>query len=127
MSVATGTRSVRWRRSLRTCTRGERVRGPLHTLGFYHILVFIMVALKSKKKLMIVKDGIEHEFQVAEEGRVVVSVPELPGCVSEWGTFEEAWGMPQDTLQGWLYVTKNHSDAIPSKVESLVPKNECMA
>ena len=60
-----------------------------------------MQKLKPKDRLKITKDGIEYEFEVAKEGRYVVSVPELPGCVSEGDTFEEAWEMIQDAMEGW--------------------------
>ena len=41
-----------------------------------------MQTLKPKDKLKIVKDSIEYEFEVAEDGGYVVSVPELPRCNS---------------------------------------------
>ena len=47
-----------------------------------------MQKLKPKDKFKITKDDIEYEFEVAEEGGYVVSVPELPGCLSEGDTFE---------------------------------------
>ena len=81
-----------------------------------------MIGLKPKDKLKIIKDGVEYEFQLAEEGGFIVSVPELPGCVSEGDDFEHAWDMIQDALRGWLYVAQKHGDPIPSKFEPLVPK-----
>ncbi len=74
-----------------------------------------MQKLKPKDKLKIVKDSIEYEFEVAEEGGYLVSVPELPGCLSEGDTFEKAWEMIQDALEGWLHVAKEHGDPIPEK------------
>ncbi|MCH8206248.1 MAG: type II toxin-antitoxin system HicB family antitoxin [Chloroflexi bacterium] len=68
-----------------------------------------------KDKLKITKDGIEYEFEVAEEGGYFVAVPELPGCVSEGETFEEAWEMIQDAMNGWLHVAREHGDPIPSR------------
>ena len=52
-----------------------------------------MQTLKPKDKLKIVKDSIEYEFEVAEEGGYLVSVPELPGCLSKGDTFEKSWEM----------------------------------
>ena len=72
-----------------------------------------MQKLKPRDKLKIIKDNIEYEFEVAEEGGYTVSVPELPGCLSEGGTFEEAWDMIQDAMEGWLLVAAKHGDLIP--------------
>jgi predicted RNase H-like HicB family nuclease len=77
-------------------------------------------ALKPKDKLKITKDGIEYEFEVAEEGGYIASVPELPGCVSEGDTFEEALAMIQDALRGWLHVAAKHGDPIPPKFKPFV-------
>ena len=74
-----------------------------------------MQKLKPNDKLKISRDDIEYEFEVAEEGGYVVSVAELPGCVSEGDTFEEAWEMIQDAMTGWLYVATKHGDPIPRK------------
>ncbi|HKZ50719.1 MAG TPA: type II toxin-antitoxin system HicB family antitoxin [Dehalococcoidia bacterium] len=52
-------------------------------------------------------------FEKAEEGGFVVSVPELPGCVSEGATFEEALAMIKDAMAGWLAVACKHADPIP--------------
>ena len=46
--------------------------------------------LKPRDRLKIVKDEIEYLFEVAEEGGYLVSVSELPGCLSDGDTFEEA-------------------------------------
>ena len=51
-----------------------------------------MQKLKPKDKFRIVKDDIEYEFEVAEEGGYTASVPDLPGCLSEGDTFEQALG-----------------------------------
>ena len=67
---------------------------------------------------------IEYEFEVAEEGGYTVSVPELPGCLSEGGTFEEAWDMIQDAMEGWLLVAAKHGDPIPSQFIGLVEENQ---
>ena len=64
-----------------------------------------MLKLEPADTFTIVKDGIEIEFEVAEEGGYVVSVPELPGCVTEGDTFEEAIAMIEDAMRDgsrWL-------------------------
>ena len=52
-----------------------------------------MPSLKPKDRLKIIKDDIEYEFEVAAEGGYMVTIPEIPGCVSEGATFEEALEM----------------------------------
>ena len=51
-----------------------------------------MQKLKPKDKLKIIKEDIEDEFEVAAEGGYLVSVPELPGCLSEGDTFSRKPG-----------------------------------
>ena len=76
--------------------------------------------LKPRDRLKIVKDDIEYLFEVAEEGGYVVSVPELPGCLSEGDTFEGAWEMIQDAMAGWLQVASEHGDTVPEKFRELI-------
>lgn len=45
-------------------------------------------------------------FEPAEEGGYVVSIPALPGCISEGDTFEEALTMIKDAMQGYLAVAR---------------------
>ena len=78
-----------------------------------------MQTLKAKDVLNITKDGVGYEFEVAEEGGFVVSVPDLPGCVSNGDTFEDAWEMIQDAMEGWLQVALEHGDPIPAKFQRL--------
>ena len=79
-----------------------------------------MQKLKPKDKLKITRDDVEYEFEVAEEGGYIVSVPKLPGCVSEGETFEEAWEMIQDAIAGWLDVATKHGDPIPQNFRGLI-------
>ena len=72
-----------------------------------------MQKLKPKDKFRIVKDDIEYEFEVAEEGGYTASVPDLPGCLSEGDTFEQALAMIQDAMEGWLTVAAKHGDPVP--------------
>ena len=79
-----------------------------------------MLRLKPLGRFNIVRDDIVFEFDVAEEGGYVVAVPELPGCLSEGDTFEQAWEMIQDAMQGWLEVATMHGDHVPSKFQRLL-------
>ena len=46
--------------------------------------------MKAQERIIVIKNGIELDFEAAEEGGYTVTVPDLPGCVSEGDTFEEA-------------------------------------
>ncbi len=52
-------------------------------------------------------------FDPAVEGGFVVSVPALPGCMSQGETFEEAKQNIQDAIRGYLDVLKEDGDQIP--------------
>jgi predicted RNase H-like HicB family nuclease len=45
-------------------------------------------------------------FNPSDEGGFVVSVPALPGCMSQGETFEEAERNIQDAISGYLDVLK---------------------
>ena len=83
-----------------------------------------MQKLKPRDKLKIIRDGIEYEFEVAEEGGYIASVPELPGCVSQGDTFEQALEMIQDAAEGWLRVAAKHGDPFPQKFRSLIKSSD---
>ena len=38
----------------------------------------------------------------------VVEAPELPGCMSQGKTLDEALEHIKDAIKGWLYVAKKH-------------------
>ncbi len=57
-------------------------------------------------------------FQKAEEGGYVISIPEMPGCVTEADTFEEGLAMVKDALEGLLEVALKFGDPIPEQLRS---------
>lgn len=59
-------------------------------------------------------------FEPAEEGGYIVSVPALPGCVTEGGTFEEAAAMIKDAVEGYLLVLKETGQEIPQEKPEVV-------
>lgn len=59
-------------------------------------------------------------FEPAEEGGYVVSVPALPGCLTEGDTFEEAVDMIKDAMKGYLAVLKKEGLEIPQETEDIV-------
>lgn len=59
-------------------------------------------------------------FEPAEEGGYVVTVPALPGCVTEGDTFEEAAEMAKDAIGGYLAVLKEIGEEIPEEKGEVV-------
>lgn len=59
-------------------------------------------------------------FEPAEEGGYVVTVPALPGCITEGDTFEEAVEMVKDAIEGYLSVLKDEGEEIPRETEDIV-------
>lgn len=62
-----------------------------------------------------------REFEVVltpeEEGGYSVSVPALPGCVSQGQTREEALAMIREAIEGYLESLEAHGDPVPAQVE----------
>lgn len=52
-------------------------------------------------------------FYPAEEGGYVVEIPELPGCLSQGETAEEALAMIQDAKKCWLQTALVKGTEIP--------------
>ena len=52
-------------------------------------------------------------FEPAEEGGYVVTVPALPGLVTEGDTLEEARAMAKDAIRGYLESLQKHGENIP--------------
>lgn len=59
-------------------------------------------------------------FEPAEEGGYVVSVPAIPGCVTQGETFEEAVANIKDAMQGCLAVLKEEGEDIPQEKSDIV-------
>jgi predicted RNase H-like HicB family nuclease len=54
-------------------------------------------------------------FEPAQEGGYVVSVPALPGCLTQGETFEEAKKNVQEAISLYLSVLKEDGDEIPEE------------
>lgn len=52
-------------------------------------------------------------FEPAEEGGYVVTVPALPGLVTEGDSLEEAREMVKDAIRGYLESLRKHGEEIP--------------
>ncbi len=73
-----------------------------------------------KKKLT--KKILEYTviFEPADEGGYIVSVPALPGCVTNGETFEHATAMIKDAMEGYLVVLKEEGLEIPEENSEVV-------
>jgi predicted RNase H-like HicB family nuclease len=74
---------------------------------------------RTLRQFRVIDDGITFEFEEAEEGGYTVTVPDLPGCISEGDTFEEALDMIQDALRSYLVVAREYGDPIPEAYRAL--------
>jgi len=54
-------------------------------------------------------------FEPAEEGGFVVTIPVLPGCVTEGETFEEAVKMAKEAVKCYLGSLRKHGEPIPEE------------
>lgn len=52
-------------------------------------------------------------FEPSEEGGFTVTVPALPGCITEGDTFEEALHMVKDAIEAYLFSLDKHNQPIP--------------
>ena len=76
--------------------------------------------LTATDRFVVLTDGVEYEFEVAEEGGYTVSVPAYPSCISEGDTFEEALENTQDALIGCLGAARDLNLPIPEQLEHLL-------
>jgi len=56
-----------------------------------------------------------------EGGGYTVTVPALPGCVTEGDTLEEAIAMARDAIEGYIESLQKHGEPIPEDVPSSEP------
>lgn len=52
-------------------------------------------------------------FEPAIEGGFTVTVPALPGCITEGDTFEEALKMAKDAIEAYIFSLNKHNEPIP--------------
>jgi len=57
-------------------------------------------------------------IEPAEEGGYIVSVPALPGCVTQGETREEALAMARDAIQGYIASLRKHGESLPEGYET---------
>jgi antitoxin HicB len=92
-------------------------------LGFHSWSVCV-----ARKALVLLYKGKMSKFLVyiepAEEGGYIVSCPQLPGCVTQGETVEEAIAMIKDAIQGYIASLKKHGEPLPPSLEEGVERVE---
>lgn len=63
-------------------------------------------------------------LEQAEEGGYVVSCPQLPGCVTQGETVDEALAMIRDAIQGYIASLQKHGEPIPSSLDETIERAE---
>lgn len=59
-------------------------------------------------------------FEPADDGGYVVTVPALPGCLTQGENFEDAKEMVKDAITGYLAVLKKEGEDIPEESQEVV-------
>lgn len=57
-------------------------------------------------------------FDPAEEGGFVVTVPSLPGCITEGDSLEEAVKMAKDAILAYLKSMKRNKENLPQNTSA---------
>ncbi len=52
-------------------------------------------------------------FEPQEDGGFTVTVPSLPGCISEGDTYEEALTNVKEAIAAWIEVSREYGDDVP--------------
>lgn len=58
-------------------------------------------------------------FEPAQEGGYIVTVPALPGLVTEGDTLEKAKEMARDAIRSYLESLMNDGEPLPRKEETM--------
>lgn len=71
-------------------------------------------------------------FEQQDEGGFTVTFPDLPGCITEGDTEQEATSMAMDALQGFIEVLRLDNEALPQPsrfehVKANAPDNAIVA
>ncbi len=71
-------------------------------------------------------------FEQQDEGGFTVTFPDLPGCITEGDTEQEATSMAMDALQGFIEVLRLDNEALPQPsrfehVKASAPDNAIVA
>jgi len=86
---------------------------------------------KGRQSVIILNERIMAKFlvyvEVAEQGGYIVNCPQLPGCVTQGETIEEALAMIKDAIQGYIASLQKHGEPVPPSLEERVEKAEVIS
>jgi predicted RNase H-like HicB family nuclease len=77
------------------------------------------MAIAAHDKFRVIHHGVEYEFEVAEEGGYVVTVPAYGECGSQGETFEEALLNAHDALEESLAAARELGLEIPASLSHI--------
>jgi predicted RNase H-like HicB family nuclease len=66
-------------------------------------------------------------LQPAEEGGYIVSCPQLPGCVTQGETVDEALAMIKDAIRGYIASLQKHGESLPPGIEEGIERAEVIS
>ena len=66
-------------------------------------------------------------LEPSEEGGYIVSCPQLPGCVTQGETIDEALAMIKDAIQGYITSLHKHGEPVPSSLEERIERAEVIS
>ncbi len=66
-------------------------------------------------------------LEPAEEGGYIASCPQLPGCVTQGETVDEALAMIKDAIQGYITSLRKHGEYIPPSLGESIEKVEVIS
>jgi predicted RNase H-like HicB family nuclease len=76
------------------------------------------MSIAAHDRFNVIHKGVEYQFEVAEEGGYVVSVPAYPSCASQGETFEEALENVEDALRETLAAARELGLEVPEGLAS---------
>ncbi len=62
-----------------------------------------------------------------EDQTYLVTVPELPGCITHGETYEEAVKQGQDAIESWIIVARELGRSVPPPDSSRIPDSIALA
>jgi predicted RNase H-like HicB family nuclease len=66
-------------------------------------------------------------LESAEEGGYIISCPQLPGCVTQGETVEEALEMIKDAILGYIASLQKHGEPTPPGLEEGIERAEVIS
>lgn len=63
----------------------------------------------------------------AEEGGYIVNCPQLPGCVTQGETVDEALVMIRDAIRGYIASLQKHGEVLPPGLEEGIERAEVVS